>query len=125
MYCPQCRVEYREGFTECTDCNVPLLSGAPQPEPPDPFDPSIELVVVLESIEPVQIALAKGMLEDAGLPFFVLQGITTLVNDVTPFLGKSVRVQVPRDREAEARELLAPLLEPATIAEGEWLEKPE
>jgi hypothetical protein len=40
--------------------------------------------------------------------------ITTLVNDVDPFLQKHVRVQVPRDREAEARELLETLLEPDT-----------
>jgi hypothetical protein len=44
MYCPQCGVEYRAGFTTCSDCQVPLLTGNP---PPDPFDPSIELVVVL------------------------------------------------------------------------------
>jgi hypothetical protein len=124
MYCPQCRVEYREGFTECADCKSPLLAGPPQPDPPDPFDPSIELTVVLESNEPVQVAMAKGLLEDAGIPFFLLQGITTLVNDVTPFLGKLVQVQVPRDREAEARELLASLLEPASIAETEFAELP-
>jgi hypothetical protein len=35
-----------------------------------------------------------------------------LVNDVTPFLNKWVSLQVPRDREAEARELLEPLLHP-------------
>ncbi len=125
MYCPQCRVEYREGFTECADCKVPLLAGSPQPEPPGPFDPSIELTVMLESNEPVQIAMAKGLLEDAGIPFFLLQGITTLVNDVTPLLGKLVQVQVPRDREAEARELLAPLLDPVPISESASPDDPE
>ena len=30
MYCPQCRVEYFEGFTECSDCRVPLLAGTPR-----------------------------------------------------------------------------------------------
>ena len=124
MYCPQCRVEYREGFTECADCKVPLLAGAPQPEPADPFDPSIELTVVLESNEPVQLAMAKGLLEDAGIPFFLLQGITTLVNDVTPFLGKLVQVQVPRDREAEAREILAPVLEPMSPELSDGSEEP-
>src|SRR3954470_1287023 len=23
-YCPKCRVEYRPGFTQCADCQVPL-----------------------------------------------------------------------------------------------------
>ena len=25
MYCPACRAEYREGFLECTDCDVDLV----------------------------------------------------------------------------------------------------
>ena len=25
MYCPICRAEYREGFFECTDCDVDLV----------------------------------------------------------------------------------------------------
>jgi len=25
MYCPKCRAEYREGFLECTDCDVDLV----------------------------------------------------------------------------------------------------
>ncbi len=80
---------------------------------------------MLESNEPVQIAMAKGLLEDAGIPFFLLQGITTLVNDVTPLLGKLVQVQVPRDREAEAREILAPVLEPIPASEANLPGGPE
>lgn len=25
MICPKCKVEYREGFTRCSDCDVPLV----------------------------------------------------------------------------------------------------
>ena len=109
MYCPQCGVEYRDGFTECADCHVPLSPGVLPPEPAAPFDPTIGLVVVLETNDPIQLALAKGLLEDAGVPYFALGQIATLVTDVDPFLHKTVRVQVPRDREAEARELLEQL----------------
>ena len=113
MYCPQCRVEYRAGFTECADCHTTLLAGAPPPEPPSAFDPSIDLVVVLEPNDAIQLAMAKGLLDDASIPYVGLGQITNLVNDVDPFLHKSVRLQVPRDREAEARELLESLLQPA------------
>ena len=106
MYCPQCRCEYRDGFTECSDCHVPLLAGTPPPEPVDRFDPTLDLVVVLETNDRIQLALAKGLLEEAGIPFFILGQIATLIQDVDGFLHKWVRVQVPRDREAEARELL-------------------
>lgn len=70
------------------------------------FDPNLGLVVVLETNDRIQLALAKGMLEDAGIPFYILGQIATLIQDVDGFLHKWVRVQVPRDREAEARELL-------------------
>ena len=114
MYCPQCRVEYRAGFTECSDCHIPLLAGAPPSEPAVHSTPLLGLVVVLETNDRLQLALAKGLLEDAGIPFFALGQIATLVQDVDPFLHKWVRVQVPRDREAEAKELLESLLEPAS-----------
>lgn len=33
MYCPQCRAEYREGFTRCSDCQVELVEVLPALEP--------------------------------------------------------------------------------------------
>jgi hypothetical protein len=112
MYCPQCGVEYRDGFTECSDCRVALLAGKPPAEPASQFDPALGLVVIMETNDGIHLAMAKGLLEDAGIPFFALGQITTLVTDVDGFLHKWVRVQVPRDREAEARELLEALEQP-------------
>jgi len=111
MYCPQCGVEYRDGFTECSDCQVALLPGT-CPEPPDDFDPNIELAVILETDDRLQLALAKGVLEEAGIPYFELGQIARLVNDVDGFLHKVAKLQVPRDREAEAREILEQMLQP-------------
>ena len=62
--------------------------------------------MVLESNDRIQLALAKGLLEEAGIPFYNLGQITTLINEVDGFLQKWVKLQVPRDREQEARELL-------------------
>ena len=118
MYCPQCRVAYRAGSTECSDCHVPLLDGTPPPEAPEAFDPALDLVVVLETNNGIQLALARGLLRDAGIPFFVLGQIATLVTDVDPFLLKWVRLQAPKDREVEARELLEPLLKPQITLEA-------
>ena len=34
MYCTKCGAEYREGFTECSTCLLPLIAGnAPEPLP--------------------------------------------------------------------------------------------
>ena len=117
MYCPQCRVEYRDGSTECPDCRVPLLAGTPPPERANRFDPALDLVVVLETNDRIQLALATGVLQDAEIPFFALGQIATLVQDVDPFLHKRIRLQVSRDREAEARELLESVLQPVEISQ--------
>ena len=74
------------------------------------FDPNLDLVVVLETNDRIQLALAKGLLQDAGIPFYILGQIATLIQDVDGFLHKWVRIQVPRDREEEARELLAEMV---------------
>jgi hypothetical protein len=113
VYCPQCRTEYRNGFTECADCRTTLLAGTPPPRP-DPFDPRLELVVVLESNDRVQLAMAKGLLDEAGIPYYILGQIATLIQDVDPFLHKWVRLQVPRDREMQAREVIESLLDPVS-----------
>ena len=48
-------------------------------------------------------------------PVYVLGQIATLIQDVDPLLHKWAGLQVPRDREAEARDLPEPLLQPAEI----------
>ena len=83
------------------------------------FEPTLDLAVILETNDRLQLAMAKGLLEEAEIPFYVLGQIATLIQDVDPFIHKWVRLQVPRDREAEAREILAPVLEPEPIAPEE------
>jgi hypothetical protein len=74
-----------------------------------------EPVIVFETGDPLQLAMAKGLLEDAGIPFFVEGQIATLVQGVDGLLHKRVRLQVPRDCEAPARELLQQLLRPVPV----------
>lgn len=73
------------------------------------------MVVVLETSDRIQCALAKGLLDDAGIPLYISGEIATLVQDIDPFLHKRVRLQVPRDREAEAREILEPFHGPVPV----------
>jgi len=118
VYCPKCGCEYRDGFTECSDCGAPLSAGRPTEDPAGGFDPNLGLVVVLETNDRIELALMKGLLEDAGIPYYVLGQIATLIQDVDPFLYKWVRVQVPRDREAEARQLLEDWRHAETVTES-------
>ena len=80
--------------------------------PQDPSDSVSEMVVVLETSDRIRSAMAKGLLEDAGIPLYASGEIATLVQDLDPFLHKRVCLQVPRNREADAREILAQLHQP-------------
>ena len=71
MYCPQCLAEYREEFTECADCHVPLAAG-PLPQPKR--QPEVEFVTVLETRDPVALNLAKASLEEAGIEYLIASG---------------------------------------------------
>jgi hypothetical protein len=116
MYCPRCRIEYREGFVECADCHAPLAPGLP---PECQETPGLdaaellrgrepELVTVLDTADPFALGLARASLEDAGIEY-VMTG-----EDSRPYPGPGpgCSIQVALEREKEARELLAPLQEP-------------
>jgi hypothetical protein len=108
LYCPQCRVEYREGFTQCSDCHVALAPGVALETPHS----HSEVVTVFESNDKFAISLAKGSLEDSGIPFWVQGDETAAQLVLGPIMFPSCRFLVPKDRETEARELLAPLESP-------------
>jgi hypothetical protein len=73
------------------------------------LDSATRLVVVLETNDQIQLAMAKGLLADAGIQFFIQGQLATLYQSVDGFLRKWVRVEVPEDRAAEAKELLEQL----------------
>ena len=73
---------------------------------------AVRLVVVLETNDQIQAAMAKGLLTDAGIPVFIQGQLTTLYQGLDGFLHKWVCLQVPEDRVAEAQELLAPVQNP-------------
>jgi hypothetical protein len=64
MFCPNCRLEYQPGIARCPDCNVHLVKTLP--EAPD----YIEFVTVLETGNPAILAVAKSLLDNAGITYF-------------------------------------------------------
>ena len=104
MFCPQCGAQYREGFMECSDCRVPLVAEMPKAS----GDPDLDLVTVLESGDRLMIAAAKSLLDEAGIPFWVLgDEIAPRILHLIPWF----RVQVGRDHKTEALALLQTLSE--------------
>lgn len=118
MHCPQCLMEYRDGFKECSDCHVPLVPGRP-PDPPTP-EPAGDLVTVFETSDPFVVDLAKATLEDGGLDF-AIAGDDADERALTgmPFGAMASKFQVDPEHAERARELLDPLLHPEPLAEGE------
>jgi hypothetical protein len=118
MHCPQCLTEYRDGFSECTDCHVPLAPGRP-PEASE--EHQVDLVTVLETSDPFVVNLGKASLEDAGIRY-VVGGDDSAergLSGMSPMGAMASQIQVESARAAEARELLEPLRNPEALVEEE------
>lgn len=106
MFCPECGVEYRLGFSTCSDCEAELV--AEQPAPPNEAVRDIDLVEVLKVENLVALGLAESILEEAGIHYLVsgqrLYAAGFPVN-------RPLWIKVDRSDEEEARQLLANLME--------------
>ena len=111
MFCPECRTEYREGYTQCSDCQVPLIQDLPsEPEP----QPHMTLVTVLETVDRNLLIVAKSVLDDAEMDY-VVEGdsITAPLGTVTLYgRRRPTRLQVAEKDEHASRGLLSSLLPP-------------
>jgi hypothetical protein len=111
VFCPKCGDEFRPGFTHCPDCDVDLVEALPSPEVEDPGP--LEMVTVLETGDQSLVAIAKSVLEGAGIPCIArnerlqnLFGWGTIGTGFNAAMGP-IRVQVLKEDADAARELLA------------------
>ena len=108
-YCPECRSEYREGFTVCADCGVSLVRRLDM-ERGDPLVPlarekSFELVAEL-----------LDRLEKEEIPYVVQAGTAlALLDGQPPDKARpeewEARVWVARSKERDAAELFEQLVD--------------
>lgn len=104
MFCPQCSAEYHDGSIECPDCRV-ALAVSPADEGEAAGEVDLDVLIRTGLTDPVSIGFVKILLEEAGIPFFAMdQNIAARQESGNVFGWWSFRV--PRDREAEAREIL-------------------
>jgi len=119
MICPECGSEYREGFTQCSDCDVALVEAVPDED----GEPEVELVKVFEATNAAVLPLVESVLLDANIEFMTksegLQDVFALGRfgmGSNNLIGPAT-IWVRKDDEAEARELVDMLDEPVTPQE--------
>lgn len=64
MFCPNCKAEYKEGITHCTECDVELVKELSEED-------FVDFVKVFESADSNLTVIIKSVLEDAGIKYFV------------------------------------------------------
>lgn len=124
MYCPECGGEYRDGFLECAGCGVALVE-----QPPAPVDHTAfsELVTVLETVDPAEIAFVESLFLEEGIPYYKkgesLQDLFALGRIGVNAITGPVLIQVPQEHAEAATQLLEALPEaspdPELLAESE------
>jgi hypothetical protein len=97
MFCPECRYEYELGITKCPECGIPLVLELP----PEVETEYVELVTVLTTADAGVIAMAKSILDDAGIDSYAKGEKTREM-----FAAGFVQIQVHPENAAEARILL-------------------
>ena len=77
-WCPKCKSEYREGFTECATCHVPLVDELPeedeiriqdtvQAEPAEGIVQIANPIAVYTSERRIDAEMIRDMLQDSGI----------------------------------------------------------
>jgi len=98
MFCPQCKVEYRPGFTQCSDCEVDLVQALPEGPSPDN-----ELTPLWECADQAECVGVCEDLRRADIPYQVDETL----GEKTTSMGVKwhYRVQVSRGDFDRAKEL--------------------
>jgi putative signal transducing protein len=107
MFCPDCRAEYRPGFTHCVDCDVDLVELLPERHAPEPGPEETGPVIVFVTSDAFEAALVKSCLEASGVEVCLFDENISRIQPFYAALIGGIRVAVARDQEELAREVLA------------------
>jgi hypothetical protein len=110
VFCPVCRDEYQPEYRRCVECGAPLVERLADDDPPGP---PFEMVTILETGDQSRIAVARSLLEDAGIPCIArnerlqnLFGWGAIGTGYNAAMGP-IRLQVLQEDEDVARALLS------------------
>ncbi|MDD3927352.1 MAG: DUF2007 domain-containing protein [bacterium] len=138
MICPECKSEYNPGITVCADCGIPLVTGLPETSLPEAKPPVAnkyidnppagsdyeELVTVLQTGDQGLLLLAKSLLEEAGIRYFIpgeitqhLLGYGCVGIGYNPLIGRPC-LKVRKSDAGKAEELLTDFLQAMRVGES-------
>jgi len=76
----------------------------------EPSEAMFDVLIRTNIANPIGIGLAETLLQEAGIPYFVMDQSIAARQESGNFFGWWT-IRVPRDREAEAREILVSVQE--------------
>jgi len=110
MYCPRCLVEYRTGFTTCTDCETMLVAGDPPEAVVGVSSGDASMAEVLVTSDPLHADLVAATLQEDGIEPVVRTrfagGLTLTASETHWAPGQQRVVLVPALAHGRARELI-------------------
>jgi hypothetical protein len=103
MYCSQCKAEYRDGFTHCSDCDVDLVERLTAPDADsNPAVSETDLRVAWEGQDESECVSICKELKAAGVPFEVNQNRTQYFQG----LDEHYKIGVPPDFYDQAKQII-------------------
>ncbi len=102
MFCPECRTEYREGFTVCTDCGMALVHELPPGPPAETPSEGTDFEEVLGFMDEGVLAIVKSLLDEEGIDYYI-------VGEFSVSKGPDRKLMVRKDQAERAREILEDL----------------
>ena len=70
-WCPNCKTEYREGFTHCADCGADLVPTLPDEAPePETLDRPTEAVMLMHCPSTLEADATVALLQSFSIPCF-------------------------------------------------------
>ncbi len=104
MFCPNCKAEYREGYTHCSDCDVDLVPNLSENSNSnqDELDSDDAFVSLFSTYNLADIAVIKSILDDNDIEYFI-QGENTAY--IRGYMDPSI-LKVRKDQADTVKELL-------------------
>ena len=102
MFCPECRTEYREGFTACADCGMALVPELPPDPPKETPSEGTGFEEVLGFMDEGVVAIVKSLLDEEGIDYYI-------VGEFSVSKGPDQKLMVRIDQAERAREILEDL----------------